>query len=386
MQIVQIGLDGVVTPNRLNIGNKYENNDEKLILDLPQEYKDYTKYMIAVMRAKEEGEKDKTIVLPIQDNVFTVSSALTWTEGDYYLYVMCRENTLDLGQEVVDITAKDGEHVFISNGFIGTIAKSYIDADNVKNAPLDSNLQTIYDDLVTLKEEFKDIISGGGTVTSIAWDKVSGKPTEFPPTQHDHNDLYYGKTEVDDKLNAKLDKYQGKNQVGKTLMVGDDGNVQFIDLVNDVIPQVIPPVVGDVVEKEKPKIVEAAVKKVEETITPTIEEVNKTVNTHTSQIAQNASDIELLKQSGGSGVVTWEGVQNKPNTFPPDAHAHTKTEISDMPTSLSDFSNDVGYLTDVPQDYVAETKAELDKKPNVSDFAEMSNNDILAVANKILFA
>lgn len=250
MQHIQIGLDGVVNPNKINLGNKYENNDEQLAFELPSEYNDYKKYLVGVI--KRQDEPNLSVVLPINGDTFNVSSGLTWHDGTWYLYVMCREHDLDLSQERVDLSAKNGEHVFISNGFIGIVNKSYIDQENVQNAPLDSNLQIVYDDLLLLKKQLEDMMQGG---------------------------------------------------------VGGDGL-----------------------------------------------------------------------------VVPWDKVSGKPKTFPPDVHTHTKTQISDMPTSLSDFSNDVGYLTDVPQDYVAETKAELDKKPNVSDFAEMSNNDILAIANKILFA
>lgn len=32
-------------------------------------------------------------------------------------------------------------------------------------------------------------------------------------------------------------------------------------------------------------------------------------------------------QQGLPGTTTWDGITNKPNTFPPDAHSHTKTEV-----------------------------------------------------------
>ena len=38
-------------------------------------------------------------------------------------------------------------------------------------------------------------------------------------------------------------------------------------------------------------------------------------------------------------------IKNKPASFPPSSHTHTKAQISDMPTKLSQFTNDPGYLT-----------------------------------------
>lgn len=34
--------------------------------------------------------------------------------------------------------------------------------------------------------------------------------------------------------------------------------------------------------------------------------------------------------SSGVGTIDWTSVQNKPATFPPDAHTHTKSEITDF--------------------------------------------------------
>lgn len=33
--------------------------------------------------------------------------------------------------------------------------------------------------------------------TSIMWDDIQGKPSTFPPSTHNHNDLYYLKSEID---------------------------------------------------------------------------------------------------------------------------------------------------------------------------------------------
>ena len=57
-------------------------------------------------------------------------------------------------------------------------------------------------------------------------------------------------------------------------------------------------------------------------------------------------------------------IKNKPATFPPSSHTHTKAQISDMPTKLSQFTNDPGYLTsadiDTSQNHVHANKGILD--------------------------
>ena len=57
-------------------------------------------------------------------------------------------------------------------------------------------------------------------------------------------------------------------------------------------------------------------------------------------------------------------IKNKPASFPPSSHTHTKAQISDMPTKLSQFTNDPGYLTsadiDTSQNHVHANKGILD--------------------------
>lgn len=195
---VQIGTDGVPSERKVTLGNKYENNDESIHFDLPQEFDSYYKYVIGVISVNGENH---TVVLPVNENIMVVSSALTYYAGNWSLYLMCRQNTIDLDVEQIDITAKPNEHVFISDGFIGVVNKSSIEADIVNNLPLDTNLKPIYDDLIKLKEQLEEIVFDG-----ITWDEVTQKPTEFPPTVHSHDDLYYTKTEVDEKLPAVVEE------------------------------------------------------------------------------------------------------------------------------------------------------------------------------------
>lgn len=60
-----------------------------------------------------------------------------------------------------DIGAKNNEHVFISDGFIGIVNDNDIDPDSI-NEGLDSNLQILYDDLLGLKQEVEEKLENGG--------------------------------------------------------------------------------------------------------------------------------------------------------------------------------------------------------------------------------
>lgn len=45
--------------------------------------------------------------------------------------------------------------------------------------------------------------TSAGSAGAVAWANVSGKPTTFAPSAHNHNNLYYQKSEVDGKLSGK---------------------------------------------------------------------------------------------------------------------------------------------------------------------------------------
>lgn len=147
---LNIGLDGVVSEKKINIGNKYENNDEIINFILPSEFDNYNKYIIAVIK---QDDTKITRILPVTNNQFKVSTSITYIAGAWSMYLMCRENEVDTEAEQVDISAKNGEHVFISDGFIGVVSNSLIDKELIDNIPLDTNLHIIYDSLVRLQEE-----------------------------------------------------------------------------------------------------------------------------------------------------------------------------------------------------------------------------------------
>lgn len=218
---VHIGLDGVPSERKINLGNKYENKDEVIHFELPTDFDTYNKYVIGVIRVNGENI---TKVVPVTDNLMIVSTALTYYEGNWSLYLMCRENTLDLETDPVDISAKNNEHVFISDGFIGVVNKSNIEADMINNMPLDANLQPIYDELIKLKEELQGLVVG-----TTSWENILNKPQAFPPEVHDHNELYYTKSETNERLPEVVEE----SIVPK--------------IKEEIIPEIVPDIVSEVV-------------------------------------------------------------------------------------------------------------------------------------------
>lgn len=151
---ITVNRDGTVSTPSGNVflGNKFENLDETLSFTFPEEFQEYNKYLIGYHKRRKA-----TVILPINDDIFYVTTGLTYLDGDWTLYAMCRQQVLDLStDEEVDISPKEGEHVFISDGFSATVASNNIDSSVINSTVLDQNLQVIYEDLLKVKEELKD--------------------------------------------------------------------------------------------------------------------------------------------------------------------------------------------------------------------------------------
>ena len=151
---ITVNRDGTVSTPSGNVflGNKFENLDETLSFTFPEEFQEYNKYLIGYHKRRKV-----TVILPINNDIFYVTTGLTYLDGDWTLYTMCRQQVLDLSaDEEVDISPKEGEHVFISDGFSATVASNNIDSSVINSTVLDQNLQVIYEDLLKVKEELKD--------------------------------------------------------------------------------------------------------------------------------------------------------------------------------------------------------------------------------------
>lgn len=212
---IQIGLDGVPSLRKVTIGNKYENQDEIISFTLPSEFDNFDKYVISVIKIN--GQK-YTSILPIINNQLIVSTQLTQYAGKWSMYLMAREKTsLDLNTTPVDISAKDNERIFISDGFIGVVSDSEIEKENIGALTLDANLQIIYDDLAKLRDEIVERMK-----TPLSYTQLIDVPTEFNPSPHDHDARYHTKEEMDLKLVNKADAEHSHDDLYYTKLKIDD--------------------------------------------------------------------------------------------------------------------------------------------------------------------
>lgn len=117
---IKIGLDGIPSIKKINIGNQWENNDEVIHFILPNSFDNYYKYVIAV----HEKDLGNSLVFPLEvGNILKIKNSITCKNGKWYLYLLCRDTEMD-SEKIVDIINDD--HIFIADVFFGIINKNYI--------------------------------------------------------------------------------------------------------------------------------------------------------------------------------------------------------------------------------------------------------------------
>lgn len=81
--------------------------------------------------------------------------------------------------------------------------------------------------------------------------------------------------------------------------------------------------------------------------------------------AMPASDVAAWAKAAAKPSYGWTEITGKPGSFAPAPHNHTKSQITDMPSKVSAFENDKGYITaadiDISQNHTHSNKTVLDK-------------------------
>ena len=229
---IKIGIDGIPSEKNILLGNKYENNDTIINFELPSDFDNYNKYVIAV-----NGSESR--IIPVLNNRMTVSSALTELAGNWAMYLMCRETSIDLSQYVPDISAKDNEHVFISDGFIGTVVNVQIDKRTVERIPLDTNLKIVYDDLMNLRATIIEQVKG----LDAYYEKTNTNTQDISNLKTNKVDKVPGKgLSTEDYTTEEKSKLAGLSNYDDTTVKQDIANLKnnkvdkvvFEDFVNNV--------------------------------------------------------------------------------------------------------------------------------------------------------
>lgn len=136
------------------------------------------------------------------------------------------------------------------------------------------------------------------------WDNLSGKPSTFPPSTHNHDDRYYTETEINSKLAGKANS----SHTHKKTDITD-------------FPTSMP--ASDV----------KAWAKADTKPTYTKSEVGLG---NVDNTADKDKSVKYATSAGAASSVDWSGVQNKPGTYPPSVHNHNIENLTNFNSRVYD--------------------------------------------------
>lgn len=155
MIYISIDVNGTPSPKEIKIGNQWENLDETIQFSFPESFSQLHKYAVACTYRKDTKERISRI-FPLTDGRLVISSLITSLPGLWSIYTFCKSSEVDLDTKSIDLRAKSGEHISISDAITARVNANNIDIDSIKNVDMDPNIKIIYDDLFDFKIELEN--------------------------------------------------------------------------------------------------------------------------------------------------------------------------------------------------------------------------------------
>lgn len=155
MIYISIDVNGAPSPKEIKIGNQWENLDETIQFSFPESFSQLHKYAVACTYRKDTKERISRI-FPLTDGRLVISSLITSLPGLWNIYTFCKSSEVDLDAQSIDLRAKEGEHISISDAITARVNANNIDIESIKNVDMDPNIKIVYDDLFDFKIELEN--------------------------------------------------------------------------------------------------------------------------------------------------------------------------------------------------------------------------------------
>ena len=256
-----------------------------------------------------------------------------------------------------DANAK--KHVHSNQSILDTLTQALLDkwntvsdkVDKVTGKGLSSN-----DFSTALLNKLNGIADGAEVNVQADWNNtdsasdafIKNKPASFPPSSHTHT-----KAQISD-MPTKLSQFTNDpgyltSEDVDTSLIHNHANKSILDSISQALLDK-----WNTVSNKVDKVTGKGLSS-NDFSTALLNKLNG--------IADGA-EVNVQADWNNTDSASDAFIKNKPASFPPSSHTHTKAQISDMPTKLSQFTNDPGYLTsadiDTSQNHVHANKGILD--------------------------
>lgn len=139
------------------------------------------------------------------------------------------------------------------------------------------------------------------------WDNLSGKPSTFPPSTHNHDDRYYTETEINTKLAGKANSSHTHKKA---------------DITDFPTSMPASDVKAWAKADTKPSYSKSEVG------------LGNVDNT-----ADKDKSVKYATSAGAASSVDWSGVKNRPGTYPPSAHNHNIESLTNFDARVYDAAD-----------------------------------------------
>ena len=208
MIYISIDVNGTPSPKEIKIGNQWENLDETIQFSFPESFSKLHKYAVACTYRKDTKERISRI-FPLTDGRLVISSLITSHPGLWNIYTFCKSSEVDLDAKSIDLRAKEGEHISISDAITARVNANNIDIESIKNVGMDPNIKIVYDDLFDFKIELENNEAARKTSESLR------KQSEALRTNAESERESAEQSRVDNE-NARIDNEESRQSAERT--------------------------------------------------------------------------------------------------------------------------------------------------------------------------
>ena len=151
---IEVKQNRVVSPNRVFLGNQYEEGITYLNIILDDIFKNNYVYLFF-----KNKRYNKFLIYPLIDKI-NITQKISGFDGTWYIYVLVSNNKIDNTESLNNEKElfDNNDFLFVSNVICGDIKNVCFNLSEQEDG-VDPNLKILYDDLLNLKEELEDMIS-----------------------------------------------------------------------------------------------------------------------------------------------------------------------------------------------------------------------------------
>ena len=170
--------------------------------------------------------------------------------------------------------------------------------------------------------------------TTMSWESISGKPSSYPPSSHNHDTVYskLGHKHIASDITDLKGILDNKANADHTHSIANITNLQTT--LDGKALKIHTHEISDITNLQASLNSKSNTDHNHDTVYSRLEHI------HDNRYYTETEIDNLLKGlSGDIGAITWDTLIGKPSTFPPSSHTHTTASITGLKTALASKSN-----------------------------------------------